>query len=81
MTTAPKWKRLSPSAHLLADPECGARGVIRDTRASGASRFLWCVVASGEVDPIAAGRTGEITRARAVAEMALSTYAADLRGL
>jgi hypothetical protein len=76
-----KWKTLSPSAHLLVDPEFGARGVIRDTRASGASRFLWCVVASGQLDPIAAGRTGEIAQARAVAEAALSAYAADLRGL
>jgi hypothetical protein len=31
---------LAKRPFALIDPECGARGVIRDTRASGASRFL-----------------------------------------
>ena len=70
MTTVPEWKTLSPSTDLIVHPECEARGVCRDTRVSGARGFLLRVVASGQLGPIAAGRTAEITRARAVDERA-----------
>jgi hypothetical protein len=66
---------------LLVDPECGARGVIRDTGAVGLTRFLWSVVPSGRTHPIAEGRTGEIARARTVVETVLRSYAADFRAL
>jgi hypothetical protein len=35
------WRRLSPSAELLIDPESLARCAIRDSRRSGAERYLW----------------------------------------
>src|SRR5260370_20066595 len=44
------WRKVSPSAHLMVDPRNGARGVIRDTGAD-AGRFLWSVLAAGEMDP------------------------------
>jgi hypothetical protein len=50
-------KTLSASAHLTINLQCRARGVIRDTRASDAKRFLWSVVPSGQLEPIARGRT------------------------
>jgi hypothetical protein len=34
-----KWRLLSPSAHVMVDPASGARGIIRDTGADGASGF------------------------------------------
>lgn len=71
------WKRLTPSAHLIVDPECEARAVIRDTRASGENRFLWSVIPFGQLDPIAEGRTGELARAQSVAEAALNAYLED----
>jgi hypothetical protein len=37
--SATQWCRLSPSAEWLIDPECQARGMIRDTRAFGPNRF------------------------------------------
>jgi hypothetical protein len=33
---APEWRRVSPSVEPLIDPECQARGIIRDTRGRGA---------------------------------------------
>jgi hypothetical protein len=39
--SATQWRRLSPSAEMLVDPGCQARGIIRDTRARGADRFHW----------------------------------------
>ena len=74
-----KRRILSPSAHLIIDPASGARGIIRDTCADGAYRFHWSVIPSEESLPIAAGRTGGLARARAVAEEALRVYAADFR--
>ena len=76
-----KWKTLSPSAHLISDPECGARGIVRDTRASGENRFLWSVIPFGQLDPIAEGRMGDLARARSIAEVALNAYLEDLIAL
>ena len=76
-----KWRLLSPSAQLIVDPASGARGIIRDTCADGAYRFHWSVIPSEESLPIAAGRTGGLARARAVAEEALRAYAQDWVGL
>jgi hypothetical protein len=72
-----KWRFLSPSAHLIVDPASGARGIIRDTRADGACRFHWSVIPMEESLPIAAGRTGELARARSLAEVALRACVED----
>jgi hypothetical protein len=58
----------------MVDPRNGARAVIRDTGAN-AGRFLWSVLAAGEMDPISEGRTDELARAQALAEAALCAYA------
>ena len=76
-----KWCLISPSAQLIIEPASGARAVIRDTCAEGAYRFHWSVIPSEESLPIAAGRTGGLARARAVAEEALRAYADDWCGL
>jgi hypothetical protein len=76
-----KWRVLSPSAQLLIEPVSGARAIIRDTSADGAYRFHWSVIPSEESLPIAAGRTGGLARARAIAEEALRAYAEDWLGL
>jgi hypothetical protein len=75
------WRVLTPSAQTLVDPDCGARGVIRDTQAGGVRRFHWHVTPLGQYHPIAEGRTGELARARSVAEFALRTYAEDCLAL
>jgi len=72
-----EWRLLSPSTQLIFHPASGARAVIRDTCADGAYRFHWSVIPSEESLPIAAGRTGGLARARAIAEEALRAYAAD----
>ena len=71
------WKAVTPSTQSLVDPDCGARGTIRDTRACGVKRFHWCVIPLGHYHPIAEGYTGELARARSVAEVALRAYAED----
>jgi len=76
-----KWRLLSASTQLIVEPASGARAVIRDTCADGAYRFHWSVIPSEESLPIAAGRTGGLARARAIAEEALRAYAEDWRGL
>jgi hypothetical protein len=76
-----KWRVLSPGAQVIVDPVSNARGVIRDTRVEGAYRFHWSVIPSEESLPIAAGRTGELVRARAIAEEALRACIADRRDL
>jgi hypothetical protein len=70
------WRRLSPSAELMVDPQSGARCAIRDTRAAGAARYHWTVTLIGEPDPVAAGRTTDIAIARSEAEAALGDYLA-----
>lgn len=80
MISARKWKS-SRRAPVCSSIPNAARVASSATRRSPASRFLWCVVASGQLDPIAAGRTGEIARARTVAEAALGAYAADRHDL
>ena len=68
------WRRVSPSAHLMVDPRNGARAVIRDTR-SEAGRYLWSVLAAGEMEPVSEGRTIDLEQAQSIAEAALRTYA------
>jgi len=74
-----EWRRVSPSAELLVDPECQARGIIRDTRACGADRFHWSVLAPDQSHPVAAGHTGRIVRGRLLAETALRAFVEDWR--
>src|SRR5438034_9283380 len=74
-----KWRLLGSSTQLMFDPPSGARAVIRDTGGDGAYRFHWSVIPSEESLPIAAGRTGGLARARAVAEEALRACAEDYR--
>ncbi len=74
-----EWRRVSPSAELLVDPECQARGIIRDTFARGADRFHWSVLAPDQSHPVAAGHTGRITRGRLLAETALRAFVEDWR--
>ena len=69
------WRRLSPSAELLIDPESGARCAIRDSRRSGTERYLWTLTVFG-YHQLAEGRTGELAEARSRAEAALAGYAA-----
>jgi hypothetical protein len=77
---APEWRRVSPSAELLIDPECQARGIIRDTRARGADRFHWSVLAPDQSHTVAAGHTGRIARGRWLAETALLAFVENWRG-
>ena len=58
----------------MVDPRNGARAVIRDTGAD-AGRYLWSVLAAGEMDPMSEGRTDELVRAQDLAEAALCAYA------
>jgi hypothetical protein len=69
------WRRLSPSAELLIDPESGARCAIRDSRRSGAERYLWTLTVFG-YHQLTAGRTGDLAEARSQAEAALEGSAA-----
>jgi hypothetical protein len=77
--SASQWRRVSPSAELLVDPECQARGIIRDTFARGADRFHWSVLAPGASHPVAAGHTGAIARGRRLAETVLRAFVEDWR--
>jgi hypothetical protein len=61
------WRRVSPSAELLVDPDTGARCAIRDSRAPSAERYLWTVSVFG-YHQWAAGRSGERGEARSQAE-------------
>jgi hypothetical protein len=65
------WRRISPSAELMVDPQSGARCAIRDTRVAGGERYHWTVAVVGEPEPVASGRTGEPGEARSQAEAAL----------
>ena len=67
------WRRLRPSAELFFDPESGARCAIRDTGPPGVERYYWTVAAFGD-HQVAAGRTGELAKARSQAEAALAAY-------
>jgi hypothetical protein len=64
------WRKVSPSAHLMVDPRNGARAVIRDTGAD-TGRYLWSVLAAGEIDPMSEGRTDDLAQAHSIAETAL----------
>jgi hypothetical protein len=72
------WRRLSPSAELMVDPESGARCAIRDSRSPGAERYLWTLTGLGS-HQLAAGCTGDLAAARSRAEAALAGYAAAWR--
>jgi hypothetical protein len=72
------WRRLSPSAELMIDPESGARCAIRDSRAHGPERYLWTLTVFG-YHQLAEGRTGQLAEARSQAEAALASYAAAWR--
>jgi len=74
-----KWRPLSASTQLIIHPASGARAIIRDTSTDGVYRFHWSVIPSEESLPIAAGRTGRLARARAIAEDALRACAEDYR--
>ena len=76
---SPEWRRVSPSAELLIDPECPARGIIRDTRARGADRFHWSILDPDQSHTVASGHTGRIKRGRSLAEAALRTFVEDWR--
>ena len=54
-------------------PRNGARAVIRDT-GSDAGRFLWSVLAAGEMDPMSEGRTDDLAQAVSLSEAALRAY-------
>jgi hypothetical protein len=73
-------KGVSPSAELIIDPECEARGIIRDTRARGADRFHRSVLAPDQAHTVAAGYTGRIARGRSLAEMAVRAFVEDCAG-
>jgi hypothetical protein len=72
-----QWRRVSPSAELLVDPQCQARGIITDTRGHGADRFHWSVLAPDQSHTVAAGHTGKIVRGRWLAEMELRAFVED----
>jgi hypothetical protein len=76
---APEWRRVSPSAELLVDPECQARGIIRDTRARGADRFHWSIQAPDRSHMVTSGHTGRIARGRWLAETVLRAFVEDWR--
>jgi hypothetical protein len=67
-----EWRKLSPSAELFVDPECGARCVVRDTGAAGLHRYLWSVTMLHDIDPVMVGRAAEAAEARQQAEAALA---------
>src|SRR5260370_18800946 len=48
---AVSWKKVSPSVQLMVDPTSGAPAGVRHSR-SGESRFLWSVLAAGEMYPL-----------------------------
>jgi hypothetical protein len=81
VASATQWRRLSPSAELLIDPECQAWSIIRDTRALGPNRFHWRVLAPDQFYTVVDGHTGKITRAHWLAEMALRAFVDDWREL
>jgi hypothetical protein len=68
------WRRVSPSTELMVDVRSAARGTIRDTRAQGAEGYYWAVTLIGETEPVASGRSEELTEARSQAEQALNAY-------
>jgi hypothetical protein len=69
-----EWRSITPSAKLIVDPRNGERSVIRDTGSDG-GRYLWSVLAAGEMRPVSEGRTDELARAQSIAEAALRAYA------
>jgi hypothetical protein len=58
-----EWLKLSPSAELLIDPDCGARCAVRDTGAAGRDRYLWSVTTRQDLNPVAVGRAAEAAAA------------------
>jgi hypothetical protein len=54
-------------------------GIILDTRARGADRFHWSILAPDQSHTVAAGHTGRIARGRSLAETALRAFVEDWR--
>src|SRR5215472_111515 len=77
--TMPNWRKLSLSAELMIDPDCGARCAVRDTRGDGASRYQWSVMPLGMPDPVAEGCAADRAEARSLAEAALRNFFKDWR--
>ena len=77
LPTRLEWQTVSPSAELVVTRDCSARCVVRDTRASGADRFLWIVAVLGQLDPVAEGPAKDRVEARLQAE---ASAAADFAG-
>src|ERR1700722_17797880 len=67
------WRKISPSAYLMVDPRNGARAVIRDAR-SDARRYLWSVLAAGEMQPVSGGRTDDLRQAQSIGEATLCAH-------
>src|SRR5258708_5077010 len=63
------WRKVSPSAHLMVDPRNDARAVIRDTGAN-AGRFLWSVLAAGEMDSMSEGHSDHLAQAQSIGGLA-----------
>jgi len=74
------WRRLSPSAELLVEPDSGARCAVRDIGSPGSGRYLWTVQVFGDRQ-LTEGRSGELVEARSQAEAALACYLAASRQL
>ena len=70
------WRKVSLTAKFMVDARTGARAVIRDTR-SDAGRYLWSVLAAGEMDPMSDGLTDDLTQAQSIAAAALRAYAGN----
>jgi hypothetical protein len=68
-----EWRKVTPSAELMVDPDRGMRCAIRDTGADGPDRYHWTVAMLGEDLPLSAGRVTELVDARSAAEAALLT--------
>jgi hypothetical protein len=78
-SSAPGWRRVSPSTELIIDAECQASGIVIDTQARGTERFHWSVLAADQSHIVAAGHTGTIVRGRWLAETALRAFSEDWR--
>jgi hypothetical protein len=72
-----EWRRISPSAAVMVDPQSGVRCAVRDTRVVGAERYQWTVTAVGTLDLIGTGRASDTAAARSRAEAAARTYSID----
>ena len=70
---------LAPALSCLSTPNAKHVASSGDTRARGADRFHWSVLAPDQSHTVATGHTGRIARGRALAEAALSAFVDDWR--